>query len=85
MHEDPHALLVRLLAQIAPEIDLQEIPGDEPLQESAGLDSMDFLSLMSALYTETGLDVPERDYPAVATVDGFVAYVERARSVHTSR
>jgi acyl carrier protein len=85
MNEDPYALLVRLLARIAPEIDVEDLPRDEPLQDAAGLDSMDFLSLMSALYTETGLDVPERDYPAVATVDGFVSYVEHASSVHGSQ
>jgi hypothetical protein len=36
---------------------------------------MDFLNLVNALYDETGIDVPERDYPLVATIDGFVAYI----------
>jgi acyl carrier protein len=73
--EDAYALLVRLLHPIAPEVDLDDVDRSEPLQDVADLDSMDFLNLMAALHEATGIDVPERDYPAVASVDGFVAYV----------
>ena len=48
------------------------------LQDEIELDSMDFLNLVTALYEETGIDVPERDYPRLSTVDGFVAYVAQA-------
>ena len=77
MPEDAHALLVRLLAQIAPEVDLELVDRDEPLQRAAELDSMDFINLIAALFTETGIDVPERDYPQLASVAGFVGYVGR--------
>ena len=72
------ALLARLLRGIAPEIDLHEIDPATPLSEAAELDSMDLLNLVNALYDETGIDVPERDYPHIATIDGFVAYVTAA-------
>jgi acyl carrier protein len=68
-------LLARLLHTVAPEVDLDTVDAAAPLQEEAELDSMDFLNLMTALYDETGIEVPERDYPLVATIDGFVAYV----------
>ena len=76
--DDARALLARLLRGIAPEIDLAEIDPDEPLTEAAELDSMDHLNLVNALYDETGIDVPERDYPLISTIDGFVAYVVAA-------
>jgi acyl carrier protein len=81
MHEDPYGLLVRLLYKIAPEVDLDAVDRAEPLKDAADLDTMDFLNLMSALYAETGIEIPERDYPSVATVDGFVAYVDAARDI----
>jgi acyl carrier protein len=81
---DARALLARLLHGVAPEVDLDEIDPAEPLHEGAELDSMDFLNLVTALYDETGIDVPERDYPLIATIDGFVAYVT-ATSVKESR
>ena len=51
---------------------------DAPLQEAIDLDSMDFLNLVTALHEETGIDVPERDYPSLSTVAGFVAYMAAA-------
>lgn len=72
---ETRALLARLLHGIAPEVDLDSIDPAASLQEEAELDSMDFLNLVTALYDETGIEIPERDYPRVATVDGFVGYV----------
>ena len=77
---EAHGLLRRLLARIAPEVDLAELGPDESLQEAADLDSMDFLNLMTALYEEMGVEVPERDYPALSTVAGFTGYVTAATS-----
>ena len=39
---------------------------------------MDFLNLMTALYEEAGVEVPERDYPELATVTGFSRYLVAA-------
>jgi acyl carrier protein len=73
--DDARTLLAQLLRGVAPELDLDEIDHAAPLQEAADLDSMDFLNLVTALYEETGIDIPERDYPSIATIDGFVAYL----------
>lgn len=73
--DETRALLARLLRGVAPDVDLDAVDPAVPLQDEAELDSMDFLNLMTALYEETGIDVPERDYPQVASIDGFVAYV----------
>jgi acyl carrier protein len=75
---ETRALLARLLRGVAPEVDLDAVDPAAPMQEEAELDSMDFLNLMTALYDETGIEVPERDYPLVATIDGFVSYVSSA-------
>jgi acyl carrier protein len=75
---DARSLLDRLVHRVAPEADLGGIGDDEPLDEALELDSMDFLAVMTALYDETGIDVPERDYGRVATIGGFVAYVTAA-------
>ncbi len=71
-------LLSRLLRHIAPEIDPTELVPTAQLQQEFDLDSMDFLNLVTALHDEAGVDVPERDYPELATVGGFVDYVVRA-------
>ena len=78
--DDPRALLARLLRGIAPEVDRAGVDPGAPMQEELDLDSMDFLNLVTALHDETGIDGPERDYPLLGTVDGFVAYVAAARA-----
>jgi acyl carrier protein len=73
--DDARALLQRLLRRIAPEIDIDAVDEHAPLREALDLDSIDFLNLVTALQEETGLEVPERDYPQIDTVAGFVTYV----------
>ncbi|MFO7278801.1 MAG: acyl carrier protein [Thermoanaerobacterales bacterium] len=72
---EARALLARLLATIAPEVDLDALDPAVPIGDQVDLDSIDVVRLVEAVHDETGLDIPERDYPAVASVDGFVAYV----------
>lgn len=76
--EDARALLERLLRGIAPEVDLAGADPRAPLQDLFDLDSMDFLNLVTALHEDTGIAVPERDYPRLATIEGFTAYVSEA-------
>ena len=73
--ESARTLLVDLLHRIAPEVEPESMRDDATIHELGDLDSMDFLNLMTALHERTGLDVPERDYPSLSTVGGFVAYV----------
>ena len=73
--DDARTLLADLLRGIAPEIDLDDVDPDAMLQDEVELDSMDFLNLVTALYEATGVDIPERDYPAVASVSGWVSYL----------
>jgi acyl carrier protein len=81
--DEGRKLLGELLHGIAPEVDVDSVDADALLQEELDLDSMDFLNLMTALHDATGIEVPERDYPRLATVAGFSAYVAAAGSVPT--
>lgn len=77
--DDARALLAQLLHRIAPEVDLDEVGDGALLQDEVDLDSMDFLNLVTALHDATGIEVPERDYPLLSTLGGFVAYVVAAQ------
>lgn len=69
------ATIAESLHGIAPEADLEEVDPGGALQEELDLDSMDFLNLMVAIDERTGVEIPERDYPTVASLDGLVAYL----------
>ena len=75
MDDDPAVLVDRLLQRVAPDVDLDDVDRFAPLQDVANVDSMDFLTLVSALTAATGIDVPERDYPRLISIDGMVTYV----------
>ena len=79
------ALLGQLVHRIAPEVDLTDADPTAPLQETFDLDSMDFLNIMTALADTTGIEVPERDYPRLATISGFAAYVSERSGAQAVR
>ena len=67
------------LCRVAPEIDPIEIDPSASMQEELDIDSMDYLNFVTALHEATGIDVPERDYPQLQTVDQCVAYLSAHR------
>jgi len=71
-------LLLEEIVRIAPEIDPEAINDDDHLQQDLELDSMDFLNLAAALNERTGVEIPETDYPSLATVGAAVAYLAAA-------
>jgi acyl carrier protein len=68
------------LSQIAPEADIDALEADVDLHEQLDIDSMDFLNFVIGLNEATGVDIPERDYPQLATLDGCINYLS-ARTV----
>lgn len=73
--DEARAAITRVLGQIAPEVDLARVPPDAELQEELDIDSMDFLNFVTGILDTTGIDIPERDYPSLQTIDGCVRYL----------
>jgi acyl carrier protein len=67
--------VLRVLAQIAPDAELDGIDAGADLRETLELDSMDVLNLAIGLYEETGVEIPEIDYSSIVTVNGCVDYL----------
>jgi acyl carrier protein len=67
--------VLRILSGIAPEADLTLIKPQVSFREQLDIDSMDFLNFAIGLSKELGVEVPEADYPKVASLDGCVEYV----------
>ena len=77
-NDEATALLAATLHEIAPEVDLGTVDPDLPFQEATHIDSRDFLSLMTAIHDRTGIEIPMRDYPKLATLGLFVSYLMSA-------
>ena len=76
--DEATALLAGALRDIAPEVDLGTVDRDLPLQEVADIDSISFMALVTAIGDRTGVQIPVQDYPKLATVNSFVAYLMAA-------
>jgi acyl carrier protein len=75
------ALLADALREIAPEVDVGGLDRDLPLQEVADLDSISFMALVTAIHDRAGIEIPVTDYPKLATMNSFVAYLMSVRRV----
>ncbi|SMF80987.1 acyl carrier protein [Tistlia consotensis] len=63
------------LGNVAPDAELDGLDPSEDLRDALDIDSMDHLNLMIALHKRLGIEIPERDYPKLLTVDAAVAYL----------
>lgn len=63
------------LQRIAPEIEAEALLPAKPLRDQVDLDSMDWLNFLQALHAALGVEIPERDYAKLVTLDDLVAYM----------
>lgn len=75
-----HAVVLDAVARVAPDADTAGLAGDADLLDELLLDSMDLLNIVVAVHEATGIDIPERDYGKLATLDDFAAYLVTASS-----
>jgi acyl carrier protein len=70
--------VLRCLGDVAPEADPAHVKPDVSFRDQLDLDSMDFLNFVIALHQALGVDVPEIDYPKLATLDSCIEYLAEA-------
>ena len=79
--DDVAAVLIDELGRIAPETDASRLDPNAELRDELDIDSMDFLNLVTALADRLMIDIPETDYPSLATVGRAVDYLVRKMEV----
>ena len=73
--DDVAAVLIDELGRIAPETDASRLDPPAELRDELDIDSMDFLNLVTALSERLKIDIPETDYPRLATFGHAVDYL----------
>ncbi|TNE96656.1 MAG: acyl carrier protein [Deltaproteobacteria bacterium] len=64
-----------IIADVALDDDLSGLKDDVALREQLDLDSMDFLDIVMELKKRHKIEVPQEDYPRLATMDSCVEYL----------
>ncbi|HVW00892.1 MAG TPA: phosphopantetheine-binding protein [Planctomycetaceae bacterium] len=73
--EEMLSKVVAVLSRIAPEADPAQLRPDISLRSQLDIDSMDQLNFMIGLHKEFQVEIPERDYPKLTTLNGCVEYL----------
>lgn len=74
--EETRQAVIDIIADIAPDEDLESLNDGQPLRDQIDLDSMDFLDIVMELRKRHNIEVPEADYPELNTMDGCVNYLQ---------
>jgi len=64
------------LRRIAPDIEIDDIDQGAELREEFDIDSMDFLTLVTALGKRLKLKMPEADYPKMMSFSDMLGYLQ---------
>jgi len=68
--------ILDILRDIAPDDDITDIDDDKPFRDQLELDSMDFLDIVMELRKRHRVQIPEEDYPELASMNSTVTYLE---------
>ncbi|MFP4157513.1 MAG: acyl carrier protein [Opitutales bacterium] len=68
-------IVIDIINEIAPDEDTTGLKGDVALRDQMDLDSMDFLDIVMELRKQHGIEVPEADYPELASLDSCANYL----------
>ncbi len=74
--EDIKNLILDIIKDIDDEADFASLDADQPLRDQLDLDSMDFLDIVMELRKRHKLQIPEEDYPHLATLASCVNYLQ---------
>lgn len=69
-------VILEIIADIDEEADFDNLDSEAPLRDQLDLDSMDFLDIVMELRKRYKLQIPEEEYPQLATLTSCVNYLE---------
>ncbi len=68
--------LLKILSELAPDADMASLDWDERVRDQLDIDSMDFLNFLIAVDEQLGVDIPERDYGKLRTLNDCLSYLQ---------
>jgi acyl carrier protein len=73
--EEIKSVVQEIIQDIDEDAEVKNLKADQPLRDQLDLDSMDFLDIVMELRKRYKLQIPEADYPELATLDSCVNYL----------
>ena len=73
--ENVKEIVINIINEIAPDENTANLKSEINLRDQMDLDSMDFLDIVMELRKQHGIEVPEEDYPKLASLDSCAQYL----------
>ena len=73
--EDIRAAIIDILGDIAPDEDLTDLTDEIAFRDQLELDSMDFLDIVMELRKRYRIQIPEEEYPQLASMQSTTTYL----------
>ena len=73
--EQVKQIVIDIINEIAPDEDTSNLKPEVNLRDQMDLDSMDFLDIVMELRKQHNIEVPEEDYPKLASLDSCAEYL----------
>jgi len=74
--EQIRPIIRKIIGQVVPDEDLNNLKDDIPVREQLGPDRVDLLDIIAELRRCYGVEVCENDYVQLTTLDSSMAYLE---------
>ncbi len=74
--EDISQAVIDIIQEILPDEDMGGLDQEKPLRDQLELDSMDFLDIVMELRKRYSVEVPEKDYMELNTLQSTVQYLQ---------
>ena len=75
MPAEIRAVVLDILRDISPDEDLSQLEDQTSFRDQMDLDSMDFLDIVMELRKRYRVQIPEEDYPQLASMESTVRYL----------
>ena len=74
--EEIRDIILEIIEDIDEDAEFDDLDADAPLRDQLDLDSMDFLDIVMELRKRYQIQIPEEEYPELATLNSCVNYLE---------
>jgi acyl carrier protein len=64
-----------VLSAAVPGVDPSDLDGDDDIRAALDIDSFDHLNFLVGLHEKLGVDIPEKDYGKLNTVNEIIQYL----------
>ena len=73
--EEIKDVILEIIQEIDEDANVDDLKPDQALRDQLDLDSMDFLDIVMELRKRYKIQIPEADYPQLASLDSCVNYL----------